>query len=125
MQIDSAYMGIPGAMADPRDLVVDANKNIYIADAGNNRILVLDPFFKYKFSISEFVNDQGVKDGLSSPSGVFITDKFIYVADTENNRIVIFSLDGKIDHILEKPTSKVFETNAIYKPIALPPLIRA
>lgn len=119
MQIDSAYIGLPTTMADPRDLYVDANKNIYIADAGNNRIDVLDPFFKFKFAISTFTNDQGVPDALNSPSGVFVTDEFIYVADTENNRIVVFKLDGTIDHILEAPTSDIFEDNAIYKPIAL------
>lgn len=119
MQIDSTYMGLPTAMADPRDLFVDANGNIYIADAGNSRIDVLDPFFKFKFAISTFTNDQGVPDQLNSPSGVFVTNEYIYVADTENNRIVVFNIDGTINHILEEPTSQIFEDNAIYKPIAL------
>lgn len=119
MQIDSAYMGLPSPMADPRDLVVGPDNCIYIADAGNNRIDVLDPYFKFKFAISTFINDQGIPDGLSAPSGVFVTDEFIYVADTENNRIVVFNLDGTFNHLLEEPTSQIFEDNAIYKPVAL------
>ena len=43
-QIDSNYMGVTPAIDDPRDLFVDQYKNIYIADAANNRIVVLDRF---------------------------------------------------------------------------------
>lgn len=119
MQIDSAYMGLPSTMSDPRDLVVGPDGRIYIVEAGNNRVDVLDPYFKFLFSISTFVNDQGVQDGLNAPSGCFVTDEYIYVADTENNRIVIFDLEGNINRILEEPKSPVFEKNAIYKPVAL------
>lgn len=119
MQIDSAYMGLPSAMADPRDLFVGPDNCIYIAEGGNNRIDVLDPYFKFKFAITTFINDQGIPDGLSAPSGVFVTDESIYVADTENNRIVVFNLDGTFSHLLEEPTSQIFEDNAIYKPVAL------
>ncbi|HPT85612.1 MAG TPA: YIP1 family protein [Bacillota bacterium] len=119
MQIDSAYMGLPSAMSDPRDLFVGPDGRIYIVEGGNNRVDVLDPNFKFLFAISSFVNDQGVPDSLNGPSGCFVTDEYIYVADTENNRIVVFTLDGEIDHILEAPTSAVFEQNNIYKPVAL------
>ena len=41
MTVDSAYMGLD----DPRDLFVDDQDNIYIADAANNRIVVLDRYY--------------------------------------------------------------------------------
>ncbi len=119
MQIDSAYMGLPSPMADPSDMVVGPDGRIYIVEAGNHRVDVLDPHFKFLFSISEFINDQGVPDRLNGPRGCFVTKDYIYVADTENNRIVVFQLDGTIDHILEQPTAAVFEQNSIYKPVAL------
>ena len=43
-QIDSTYMGVTPAIDDPRDLFVDQYKNMYLADAANNRIVVLDRY---------------------------------------------------------------------------------
>ena len=34
----------------------NAEGNVYIADAGNNRIIVLDRYYKVKFTISDFIN---------------------------------------------------------------------
>ncbi len=118
-QVDSAYMGLETPIDDPRDMVVDGNKNIYIADAANNRIVVLDRYFKVKFTINEFINQNGVPDALKSPSGVFVTEDKIYVADTDNNRIVMFELDGTFYKVIEEPDADVFPAGSIYKPVAL------
>ena len=42
--INSDYMGLGTPLKDPADLEVDENKNVYFADTGNNRIVVLDPY---------------------------------------------------------------------------------
>lgn len=118
-EINSAYMGVDPAIDDPRDLFVDEYKNIYIADAANNRIVVLDRYYKLKFYISEFVNGQGVQDSLKNPSGVYVTSDKIYVADTDNNRIVMYELDGTFYKVIEEPDSDVFPEGSIYKPVAL------
>lgn len=117
--IDSKSMGLELAMDSPRDLFVDKKENIYIADATNNRIIVANNKFQYKFLIDKFTNDQGVPDALLNPCGVFVTDDYIYVADTDNNRIVVFDLDGNYYTTVEEPKSDVFPANSIYKPIAL------
>ena len=118
-QIDSAYMGVEPAIDDPRDLVVDQDNNLYIADAANNRIVVLDRYFKLKFYINSFVNSNGVPDSLKNPSGVFVTEEKIYVADTDNNRIVMFERDGSFYKVIEEPDSDVFPEGSIYKPVAI------
>lgn len=118
-EINSAYMGVDPAIDDPRDLFVDEYKNIYIADAANNRIVVLDRYFKLKFYINEFVNGQGVKDSLKNPSGVYVTSDKVYVADTDNNRIVMYELDGTFYKVIEEPDSDVFPEGSIYKPVAI------
>lgn len=117
--ITSAYMGVDPAIDDPRDLFVDRYKNIYIADAANNRIVVLDRYYKLKFYIQDFVNGQGVTDALKNPSGVYVTADKIYVADTDNNRIVMFELDGTFYKVIEEPDSDVFPEGSIYKPVAI------
>ena len=62
--IDSAYMGLATAIDDPRDMVVDKDYNVYIADAKNNRIVCLDRYYKVKFTIDTFTNEYGVPDEL-------------------------------------------------------------
>ena len=85
LTVDSTYMGLDAKtpITDPRDLEVDENKNVYIADAKNNRIVCLDRYYKVRNEassspvssdgknygyISEFVNEYGVKDSLSTPT---------------------------------------------------------
>ncbi len=118
-QVNSDYMGVDPAIDDPRDLVVDEYKNIYIADAANNRIVVLDRYFKLKFYIGSFINQNGVPDSLTNPSGVFVQNDKIYVADTDNNRIVMFEMDGTYYKTIEEPDADVFPAGSVYKPVAI------
>ncbi len=122
-------MGLETKLDSPHDIVVDENDNIYIADMNNSRIVVLNRYFKVQFEISEFVNDQGIADKLNKPQGVFVTpDKetptgsepgIIYVCDTDQNRIVTFDKQGNFLRVIPQPTSKLFDENAVYKPIAV------
>ncbi|NLB16554.1 MAG: hypothetical protein GX827_07075 [Clostridiales bacterium] len=131
IEIDSVYMGlvdleidkttgkgIAPPIDDPRDIFVDRNKNVYIADGANSRIVVLNEYYKYKFAIKEFINDQGVPDSLNTPSGLYVTVDEIFVCDTENNRLVVFDLEGEFKRIIHEPKSDVMPANSIYKPVA-------
>ncbi len=117
--VDSKYMGLETPIDDPRDLFVDPDGNVYVVDAGNNRIVVLDPNYKLMFIISDFINDQGIPDSFTNPSGVFVNEEKIFVCDTDANRLVIFDREGNFERILGRPTSALFGENAIYKPIAV------
>ena len=139
LTVDSKYMGLQTAITDPRDLEVDEDQNVYIADAKTNRIVCLDRYYKVRTDISSdgvttgiisnFVNEYGVNDSLSGPQGVFITkDKIvngkeveglIYVCDTGNSRLVVFEKDGTYVKILNQPESNLFDEDAIYKPVAI------
>jgi DNA-binding beta-propeller fold protein YncE len=61
------------ALKTPTDLEVDENNNVYIVDRDNNRVIVLDPYYKLKFIIDSFKNVSGNVDVLNAPQGVFIT----------------------------------------------------
>ncbi len=119
MNVDSSYMGLDVKLDDPRDLFVDCDGNVYIVDAGNNRVIVLDQNYKLSFYLDEFINDQGIPDGFNKPSGVFANDKQIYVCDTDANRLVVFDREGNFEKILAKPTSALFGEDSIYKPVAV------
>ena len=109
------------------DIEVDASGNVYIADVKNNRIVVLDRYYKIKFIIASFVNDQGITETLSEPTGVFITEDNeltgrqgrIYVCDTNAGRIVTFDHDGNFVDIINAPESPLIETSSNFRPVAI------
>ena len=112
-------MGIEKELDTPHDIEVDDKDNVYIADTNNNRIVVLDRYYKFMFEISEFVNDQGIDDKLNKPQGVFVTADTIWVCDTDQNRIVTFDREGNFIKIIPQPKSSLFDEGAVYKPIAI------
>ncbi|MBE6548021.1 MAG: hypothetical protein E7667_03980 [Ruminococcaceae bacterium] len=117
--IDSEYMGLEVPIEGASDLLTDKNNNVYIADTKNNRIVCLDRYFKLRFTIDTFRNDNGVNDALTAPQGVFVTDENIWVCDTGASRIVVFDLEGNFVRQIGAPDSTLFETGAIYQPVAL------
>jgi len=118
--IDSAYMGLDVAISSPNDLFADAKGNIYIADTDNNRIVCLDRYYKLKFTISTFVNGQGVSDALLAPQGLYVTDDRIWVCDTGKSRIVVFDLEGNFDRVIYAPSSALFTDSSLaFTPIAI------
>ncbi|MBE6684629.1 MAG: hypothetical protein E7592_03130 [Ruminococcaceae bacterium] len=118
--IDSAYMGLDVAISSPNDLFADAKGNIYIADTDNNRIVCLDRYYKLKFTISTFVNGQGVTDALLAPQGLYVTDDKIWVCDTGKSRIVVFDLEGNFDRVIYAPSSALFADSSLaFTPVAM------
>ena len=111
------------------DLEVDEDENVYIVDRDNNRVIVLDPYYKVKFIIDEFKSTSGNIDTLSSPEGVFITetkivngvtiDPSVYVCDTGNQRILVFDINGNYVKTIEKPKSDLIDANYIYMPTSV------
>ncbi|MEK6154009.1 sterol desaturase family protein [Flavobacteriaceae bacterium 3-367] len=85
----------------PRDIVVDAQGTIYVADTGNHRIrkIVDTPG---DFLVSTLAgSSKGHADGVGTaakffrPTGIVMFDSGrLLVADTENHRIRILTLDG-------------------------------
>ena len=131
--VDSAMMGLETPLSGPTDIETDDDGNVYIADPKNNRIVVLDEYYKLKFEISTFDNDLGGgADSLAAPNGLFVWEglelgeddkfhpkKYIYVADTNKNRVVVFDGEGNYVRIVSQPNSDIFDENAGYSPVAL------
>ncbi len=123
--VNSEDMGLELPIENPGDMITDEAGNVYIADTGNNRIVVLDQYYKFKFAITTFSNDQGVPDSLAAPQGVFVSEpnekygKLIWVCDTGSNRIVVFDENGEFQRIIEEPESSLFDEESVYKPVAM------
>ncbi len=103
---------------DVRDIFVGPDQKVYIVDGDHGAVLVLDRYYKVERVLNSFINEYGVPDTFSGPSGVFVNDEKIYVCDTGNNRIVMFDKDCNYLKIINKPEDGVFEEGTIYKPIA-------
>ena len=81
-----------GQFNDPRGIAVNPNTgNIYVSDAGNNRI----EEFSTSASFIRAFNSESSGRNLNSPNGLTIDSSGdLWVADTQNNRIVEFNESG-------------------------------
>lgn len=104
--VDGKRLGV-GNLRDPQDLFVSEDGSIYIADSGNDRIVVLDRNWALVRIIDSF-DRAGGKDGLKNPRGLFVTEhKEIYVADTNNRRVVVLTENGDFIREIGPPVSNV------------------
>jgi len=118
-EVTNFDMNMDVALNDPRDIFVDENQNIYIADKGNARVVVCNSEFIYQFEITKFDNAEGVPDALSDPQGLFVTDEYIYVCDTSKARIVVFTLDGEFVKIIYSPEADIMGTDTSFRPVSV------
>lgn len=100
----------------PNDISVAENGDIYIADTGNNRIVVMDSSFSRKRIISGF-QYQGKQEAFNQPDGVLVgTDGTVHIADTENHRIVSLNPDGTLLRTFGVPPNNLTGKNFIFEP---------
>lgn len=82
-----------GEFLTPMGLVIDAYQQLYVADAGNNRIQVIDSNGHF---VAEF-GSYGWRDGeFDFPNDVALSLDTLYVADTGNNRVQYCNLVHRI-----------------------------
>ena len=95
-------------LSEPSQIVTDEQENVYIADKGNNRIVILDANFESIRVVESFVNAAGEQEYFSNPEGVFVdVQQQMYICDTNNNRVVILDAAGKLKSILCRPESNM------------------
>jgi hypothetical protein len=112
---DGTDLGV-GSFSQPSDLYVDRAQTVYIADSGNNRIVILDRDFR-PVKIVKTVNLDGRSEELNNPQGVFkAPDGLLYICDTGNARVI--AIDDK-QNVVRKMTNEeltVVNKNFEFKP---------
>jgi len=107
-------------LAGSTDIVADHEGNLYIADTGNNRIVILNNYdYKTIGIIKTYTDEYGKTQSFNGPTGVFVTDptlmvdgsQEIYVCDTNNKRIVVFDTDYQYVRTIEEPENALLEEN--------------
>ena len=97
-----------GEYLKPMGLVLDAYGQLYVADAGNNRIQVVDIDGNF---VAEFGN-YGWRDGeFDHPKDVALSLDTLYVADTGNDRVQYCNLVHRIFYTIIT-TSEAYEFDA-------------
>ncbi len=92
-----------GQLNFPRAVTVDKAGNVYVADSGNNRIVVFGPdgtFLRQWGSTCKLDTGEGCVDGgkgqFNEPWGIAVgADGSVYVSDTWNHRIQKFTNTGE------------------------------
>ncbi len=103
-----------GKLLNPEDIFIGPDERIYIADTGNNRIVILKKDLTFDFAITGFEED-GSK--LNSPSAVFVDDDgTILVSDYGNKRLVEFTKYGNFRFAYPTPESDILSQDFNYQP---------
>ena len=113
------FEGAPvGAFRNPQDLCVSPDGDVYIADTGNNRIVVLAQDLKTVRRIITGFEAEGAAQTFSAPSGVAISEKHrLYIADSLNRRIVVLEPDGTFVKYVKNPQSEVLDEGYVFTPL--------
>lgn len=104
-----------GALNTPQDFFMDQDGHLYVADTGNNRILILDDELNLQ-EIMETVRMNGEEIPLTDIEGMYVTgDHILYASQTSANRILIIE-DGEVTGTIERPVSNLIPEDFIFSP---------
>lgn len=104
-----------GAFKVPQDFFMAGNGILYLADTGNNRIVLLDHDLNY-LDVMETVQMNGEEIPLEDIEGLYVADDgTIYAAQTSHNRVLIIR-DGEVESTIEKPVSNLISEGFVFSP---------
>ena len=119
--IDLTYTGENlGKFTNPQDLCQADDGNIYVADTGNNRIVVLNNKMDEVVNVITTFDNNGTEDTFKQPYGVCVSEAGqVYIADSQNRRIVVLEKDGTLVKIVENPESESLEDGYVFVPLKI------
>lgn len=100
----------------PSDLYISEEGMIYIADRGNNRIVILNSDGDFVREITSFKNGDKTET-FNSPSGVFVTkDNVTLICDTLNGRIVRLDKEGRFIDAITLTAGESLPPDFVFSP---------
>ncbi len=111
-----SYFGI-GNFSNPQDVYV-ADDGVYIADTGNQRVVVLSLDLKEVIEIIDTFNYDGVETTFSEPYGLCVSDEGnLYVADKSQKKIWVLDADRNVIMTVEDPQSEIIDDDFDFTPL--------
>ena len=96
----------------PTDMKLGSNDYIYIADSGNQRIVILNAEGEFEREIKH--------EAFKYPSGLFVAENGrLYVADESAGTVFVFDEKDELVHLFERPEAVSFGKNATFSPTKL------
>ena len=105
--------------SEPADLFIDTHHKLFIADSGNNRIVITDSHLTKIFKIlTVFTYPDGTKTTLNQPQGIYISPEtdLLYIADYQNSRVLVSDIHGQIQMEITKPDSVLYSQELTFLP---------
>lgn len=118
--MDGQKLGV-GSLNNASDIFVDGQDHIYILDAGNQRIIILDSNFKLKNIIGPIYSQKGNEKNnfdIANANGIFVNerDHTLWMTLGESQTIIQIDQNGKILNQLGIPKGDNVPANMFFKP---------
>lgn len=106
------------AFRSPADLFVHDEKTVYISDAGNHRVVVLDEALGFVREITAYYDKEGVKREIRNPAGLFVDrEERLYVCLPDEESVVVLDGENRLIRTYGRPDTDLLEPTARYKPV--------
>lgn len=105
-----------GAFNAPEDIFYAKDGRIYVADTGNNRIVIFNSNFEFVQTISEITID-GASQPIEKPNGIFVINGNMYIVQSELQRVLRTDMNGVVLSQFLRPVSDIFSDEMTYTPI--------
>ena len=106
-----------GNFKTPQDMCKSPSGNVYIADTGNNRIVVFDEDMSEVINIITTFDNNGTEDSFNQPYGVCVSEKGnLYIADSKKKRVVVLDENLNLKQIIDNPQSESLEDGFVFTP---------
>ena len=106
-----------GAMDNPTDLYVTDEGEVFVLDAGNDRVVVLNEQLELDRVITP-TDEEGEPLDFKNPAGISVYhDGTILICDRKGKAVYIFDRDGKQLRKVEKPDSSILPKAFQFQPV--------
>ncbi|HWT73448.1 MAG TPA: hypothetical protein VN258_01810 [Mobilitalea sp.] len=104
-----------GVLNQPQDMYMGPDGMLYIADTGNNRLIIVDKNLNL-VKIIDGVMNNGVKEPITDPQGLYVSaDGTIYITQPSLSRVILVKDDNVIT-IIEKPVNDLIPADFQFQP---------